>query len=305
MVSGPRVRQPSGRPAGPAGGRLPPVRRSDRQGDRVHPGRQGRRARQAVPALLLPRCGTRAPPRPARVGRQVQGRLRHGLRGLPRWGPRAPEGDGPAARGRRTLAARSLCRHDQPRREDVVPQRPRPAVGFALGGRAAAVLADGRGLRRFPEPRRPPAGSPARLPGGQRRTRQHDHRPGLRQRGVGRGRTERLGQREQVLQRHPGLDRGEPQAHRRAGQHEDLQPLPDGLGVGVQHAVQAVEAVRQLRGRDGRPLDRRLAEGRQGRRASTGASTPTRSTSSRRSTSASASRCPRSSTASPRPSSMA
>ncbi len=131
--------------------------------------------------------------------------------------------------------------------------RVRPWDSLSVG-RAAAVLADGRGLRRFPEPRRPPAGSPARLPGGQRRTRQHDHRPGLRQRGIGRGRAERLGQREQVLQRHPGLHRGEPQAHRRAGEHEDLQPLPDGLGVGLQHAVQAVEAVRQLRGRDGRPL---------------------------------------------------
>ena len=60
---------------------------------------------------------------------------------------------------------------------------------------------------------------------------------------------------------------------RRAGQPEDLQPLPDGLGVGVQHAVQDVEALHQLRGRHRRPADRRLAEGHQGRRARSGTST--------------------------------
>jgi arylsulfatase A-like enzyme len=36
--------------------------------------------------------------------------------------------------------------------------------------------------------------------------------------------------------------------------------LPDRLGLGVQHAVQAVEALRQLPGRHGRPDDRLLAQ---------------------------------------------
>ena len=40
--------------------------------------------------------------------------------------------------------------------------------------------------------------------------RQHDHRARLRQRRLRRGRTERLGQREQALQRPPRPDRGEP-----------------------------------------------------------------------------------------------
>ena len=115
----------------------------------------------------------------------------------------------------------------------------------------------------------------------------------------GEGGPERLGQREQVLQRRPRLDRGEPRAARRARQPDDLQPLPDRLGVGVQHAVQAVEALRQLRGRHGRPADRLLAAGHRARPARSAASTTTRSTSSRRCSSASASSCRTSSTATP------
>ena len=43
----------------------------------------------------------------------------------------------------------------------------------------------------------------------------------------------------------PRQHRGEPQATRRAGQPADLQPLPHRVGMGLQHAVQDVEAVRQ------------------------------------------------------------
>ena len=43
--------------------------------------RQGRRARQAVLHVLLPRRQPRAAPRPEGVDRQVQGQVRHGLRG--------------------------------------------------------------------------------------------------------------------------------------------------------------------------------------------------------------------------------
>ena len=124
------------------------------------------------------------------------------------------------------------------------------------------------------------------------RARQHDHRARLRQRRLRRGRPERLGEREQVLQRHPRHDRGEPQAPRRAGRHEDLQPLPDRLGLGVQHAVQDVEALLELRGRHGRPVDRLLAARASRPAARSAASTPTPSTSCRRSTSASASSLP-------------
>ena len=46
---------------------------------------------------------------------------------------------------------------------------------------------------------------------------------------------------------------------RRARRAADLQPLPDRLGLGLQHPVQDVEALRELRGRHRRPADRLLA----------------------------------------------
>ena len=54
-------------------------------------------------------------------------------------------------------------------------------------------------------------------------------------------------------------DRRGPEVRRRARQPADLQPLPDRLGLGLQHAVQDVEALRELPGRHGRPDDRLLA----------------------------------------------
>ena len=115
-----------------------------------------------------------------------------------------------------------------------------------------------------------------------------------------RGRPERLGQREQVLQRRPGHDRGQPRAARRARRHEDLQPLPDRLGMGLQHAVQDVEALRELRGRHGRPAASSPGPPGSRRRARSALSTTTRSTSCRRSSNASGSRCRRWSRATPR-----
>ena len=160
---------------------------------------------------------------------------------------------------------------------------------YAVGGRAAAVRADGRGVRRLPQPRRPRDRPGARLPRRDRPARQHDRRARVRQRCVGRGRTERLGQREQVLQRDPRQHRGQPAVPRRPRQPEDLQPLPDRLGVGVQHALQDVEALQQLRRRHRRPDDRLVAGPASRRRARCAASTRTRSTSSRRCSNASAS----------------
>ena len=58
------------------------------------------------------------------------------------------------------------------------------------------------------------------------------------------------------------------QVPRRARRPEDLQPLSDRLGVGVQHAVQDVEALLELRGRHRRPDDRLLAAADHGERAS-------------------------------------
>jgi hypothetical protein len=91
----------------------------------------------------------------------------------------------------------------------------------------------------------------------------HDRRPGLRQRRQRRGWPQRVDQRVAVLQRHPRRHQRQPQVPRPAGVAGHLQPLPRGLGVGVQHAVQDVEAI-QLRGRRRRPDDRVVAQGHQG-----------------------------------------
>ena len=80
----PRLRQPSGRPAEHPRRGLPPHRRHHRQGARVHPRREGGRAREAVLPLLRARRLPRAPPCAEGVDRQVQGAVRHGLRGDPR-----------------------------------------------------------------------------------------------------------------------------------------------------------------------------------------------------------------------------
>ena len=124
----------------------------------------------------------------------------------------------------------------------------------------AEVYAGFLGARRRPD--RPPA----RLPRGVRLAREHARGPRLRQRRLGRGRPERLGERDEVRQRHPRHDRGEPAAARRARQHEDVQPLPERLGDGVQHAVQDVEALRVQR-RHQRPVHHLLAGRDEGRRA--------------------------------------
>ena len=102
-----------------------------------------------------------------------------------------------------------------------------------------------------------------RLPGGDRPAGQHADLLLRRQRRIGRGIAERLGQREQVLQRLAGRDVREPQASRRPGQPEHLQPLPNGLGDGVLNAVPHVQAL-QLPGRHQRPDGHPLAEGHQG-----------------------------------------
>ncbi len=70
VVSGPRLRQPPGRSAALARGRLPPHRRHHRQGARVHQGLQGARAGQAVLPVLRARRLPRAAPRAEGVGRR-------------------------------------------------------------------------------------------------------------------------------------------------------------------------------------------------------------------------------------------
>ena len=265
-LPGPRLRQPSGRAAGLARGGLPPDGRPHRQGDRVHPGREGDRAGQAVLPLLLPGRGPRPAPRAEGVGGPVQGPVRHGLRGLPRARLRAPEGARHPARGHRALADQPVRRHDQPRRQawpELDQVRPWDSLTEdeqRLFARMAEVY----------------AGFLSHADHQLGRLLDHLEHTGELDNTIivlvsdngasGEGGPERVGQREQVLQRRPGHDRGEPQVPRRARQPADLQPLPDRLGVGVQHPVQAVEALRQLRGRHRRSADRLLAARHRGRR---------------------------------------
>ena len=121
-----------------------------------------------------------------------------------------------------------------------------------------------------------------RLPRGDGPARQHADPLLRRQRRLRRGQPQRLGQREQVLQRLAGRDGGEPQAARRARQPGHLQPLPDRLGVRVLDAVPDVQAL-QLPGRRLRPARRSTGRPGSRRRARCASSTTTRSTSSRRS----------------------
>ena len=114
VVSGPRLRQPPGRPAEHAGRGLPPHRRHHRQGARVHPGREGDRAREAVLPLLRARRLPRAAPRAEGVDRQVQGPVRHGLRGDARADARPPEEA--RASSRPTPSCRRSTRSARPRR---------------------------------------------------------------------------------------------------------------------------------------------------------------------------------------------
>ena len=141
-----------------------------------------------------------------------------------------------------------------------------PAVGLALGRGEAAVRADGGGVRGVPRARRPPDRPAARLPRGDRAAGEHaGHRwspTTARQR---RGRPERLGERDEVHQRHPRRHRGQPADARRPRRPEDLQPLSERLGDGVQHAVQDVEALRVQR-RHLRPVHHLLAGRHEGAR---------------------------------------
>ncbi len=174
--------------------------------------REGRRAGQAVLPLLLPRRrATR------RTTRRRSGPT--GTRASSTWATRptassfsSDQKKWDPPRSRRALPDQPLHRRDRPGRARTGPTLDTVRPWDSLDDdEQAPVLADGRGLRRLPQPRRPRDRTAARLPRAERPARQHDDRPRVRQRRVGRGRPQRLGQREQVLQRPAGHDRGEPQ----------------------------------------------------------------------------------------------
>ena len=105
-----------------------------------------------------------------------------------------------------------------------------------------------------------------RLPRADRTARQHGRHLRRRQRRVGRRQPERIGQREQVLQRLSRRARGEPEADRPARRSRHLRALPDRLGGGDVDAVQDVQALLGVRRRHVRSAGDLLAEGHQGPR---------------------------------------
>ena len=150
------------------------------------------------------------------------------------------------------------------RRQALAPAGRRAPVGLAVRRRAAAVLRAWRrstpASSRTPTTRSGACSTSWRSPGSCENTivvLVSDNGAS------GRGRPERLGQREQVLQRHPRHDRGEPEVPRRPRLARRRTTTTRRLGVGVQHAVQDVEAL-QLRGRRRRPDGDLVAEGHRG-----------------------------------------
>ena len=170
VVSRPRLRQPSRRPAADPGRGLPPHRGHHRQGARVHPRREGGRPREAVLPLLRAGCLPRASPRAEGVDRQVQGPLRHGLRGDPRADARRTRRSSgsslPTPSCRRSI--RSATRRAPGRTESRSRCSTSPPLGLAERRREEALLPDGGGVRGVPRARRLPHRAPARLPRGER-----------------------------------------------------------------------------------------------------------------------------------------
>ena len=219
VVSRPRPRQPHDRAAGDARGGLPPLEGPDRQGDRVHPRRQGRRTREAVVHVLLPGCAHA----PHHVFKEWADKYKGASTRATRRSARRssqPEGARAAARRHRAVA-------DQPARRAGATGpdgQPWPLLDIVrpwdsltddekrLFARMAEVYA---GFVSYTDDQ---IGAAASTTSRSPAARQHDHRRRLRQRRQRRGRPERLVQREQVLQQRSRHDRGEPRAPRRARQ---------------------------------------------------------------------------------------
>ncbi len=242
------LRQPSGRGARHSRAGLSPLERPGRQDHRVHPGLDHGRAGQAMVHLPVPRRRPRPPSRVRRVGRPLRGPLRHGLRALPRHRAGEPEEAGHCAAEHRAVRGEPVPGRHRARWPTVAAAGHRAAVGRVVRRREAVVRPDGGGVRRLPFLHRRPDRTGARLSRRIRPARQHHHRGDLRQRRQRRGWPQRFGERGQVLQRLHRHRRGQHALPRRVGRSVHLQPLSDRLGDGLQHALQAVQALRLPRG---------------------------------------------------------
>ena len=238
--------------AGDAGGGLPHRQGPLGQGDRVHPRRQGRRAGEAVLPVLLARRRARAAPRVPGVGRQVQGRLRRGLRGDPRRDPGPAEGARAAARGHRAVrrstrtaspASTGPDGQPWPMLDTVRPWESLSADEKRLFVRMAEVFA---GYVEYTDDQ------VGRVIDFLEASGELDNTiiVVVSDNGAsGEGGPERHVQRVALLQRRADADRAHARAHRRARQPEVVQPLQHRLGLGVRHPVPLLEAVGRLRGR--------------------------------------------------------
>ena len=216
---------------------------------------------------FCPGAMPRAAPRAEGVDREVQGPVRHGLRGLPRARVRASEAARDLPGERRADPAQSVRGGEERRGQALAAARRRAAVGFAVGRREGAVLPHGRGVTRAssrtPTTRSGGCSTSSRRPGSSTTRSSCSSRTTARAaRAVRTDRSTRTssstGSRTRSRRTSQYLDE--------LGSTGDLQPLSGRLGVGLQHAVQDVEAL-QLRGRRRRPDGRLLAEGdrREGR----------------------------------------
>ena len=126
---------------------------------------------------------------------KYKGKFDDGLRGLPRVGAAADDREGHPAEGHRADAAQPAARRRGERR------RHGASLGLAQRRREEAVLAPDGGVRGLLRVHRRAGRPDHRLSGADRPARQHRRHLRGRQRRVGRGQPERIGEREQVLQR--------------------------------------------------------------------------------------------------------
>ena len=220
---------------------------------------------QAVLPLLRVRRRPRAAPRAEGVGGQVQGQVRHGLRGLSRARVREPEEARDRPRARRAVADQPVHRSERARRAragatlDVV--RPWDSLTDDekhLFARMAEVYAGflshaddqlGRVLD-YLEKSGQLDNTLIVLVSDNGASGEGGPNGSVNENKFFNGLPDTI---EEALKYVDDL-----------GTPEDLQPLSDRLGLGLQHAVQDVEALRELPGRHGRPDDRLLAGADQG-----------------------------------------
>ena len=149
----------------------------------------------------------------------------------------------------------------------------------------------------FSRVHRRPGRPDRRLPRGVRAARQHDHLLLRRQRRLGRGQPERLGQRGQDLRRLPRRPRAEPDDGRPARRPGHLQPLPDRLGDRRSRRRTGCSSATSYQGGVCDPLVIHWPKGIKARGRGAPPVPPLDRHRARRSSTPAASRCPTSSTA--------